>query len=95
LQVAQLAGVPQPVIRAARRHLATLEAHSVQSTPQFDLFASAIDEATPTDNETPTDRTASEVMDELAAIDPDALSPREALDALYRLKKLSDVQHDE
>jgi DNA mismatch repair protein MutS len=95
LQVAQLAGVPQPVIRAARRHLAALEAHSVQSTPQFDLFASTIDEATSPDNATPTDRTTSEVMDELAAIDPDALSPREALEALYRLKKLADVQHDE
>ena len=41
LQVAQLAGVPPAVIRAARRHLATLEAHSVQASPQFDLFALA------------------------------------------------------
>ncbi len=95
LQVAQLAGVPQPVIRAARRHLATLEAHSVQSTPQFDLFAGAVDEAEPADSAAPMDRTNSEVMDELAVIDPDALSPREALDALYRLKKLAHMQHDE
>ncbi|MGI4938663.1 MAG: DNA mismatch repair protein MutS, partial [Janthinobacterium lividum] len=38
LQVAQLAGVPQAVIRAARKHLAKLEAHSIQPTPQRDLF---------------------------------------------------------
>jgi DNA mismatch repair protein MutS len=95
LQVAQLAGVPQPVIRAARRHLATLEAHSVQATPQFDLFAGAIDDAEPSDPPPHTDRPHSEVMDALSAIDPDALSPREALDALYQLKKLVDVHTDE
>jgi len=44
LQVAQLAGVPQPVIRAARKHLAVLEAYSVQSTPQFDLFSAPVND---------------------------------------------------
>ncbi|WP_229723910.1 DNA mismatch repair protein MutS [Oxalicibacterium solurbis] len=86
LQVAQLAGVPQVVIRAARRHLASLEAHSVQQTPQFDLF-------TERDNATSEPEIVVpqlSIMDEaLEDIDPDALSPREALDALYRLKELS------
>src|SRR5690606_31641578 len=41
LQVAQLAGVPQSVIRAARKHLAALESQSLQATPQFDLFTAA------------------------------------------------------
>lgn len=41
LQVAQLAGVPASVIRAARKHLATLEAQSLQATSQLDLFTSA------------------------------------------------------
>jgi DNA mismatch repair protein MutS len=95
LQVAQLAGVPQPVIRAARRHLAALEAHSVQPTPQFDLFASTMDAAPPTDHAASMYRLASEVIDELAMIDPDTLTPREALDVVYRLKKLANVQHDE
>ncbi|HWV62149.1 MAG TPA: DNA mismatch repair protein MutS, partial [Oxalicibacterium sp.] len=86
LQVAQLAGVPQPVIRAARRHLASLEAHSVQQTPQFDLFTER-DSAT---SEPEIAVPQSSVVDEaIEDIDPDTLSPREALDALYRLKELS------
>jgi DNA mismatch repair protein MutS len=90
LQVAQLAGVPQPVIRAARRHLAALEAHSVQSTPQFDLFASSFSEQP--EEEPHQDKTVSPLIEALAEIDPDALSPRDALDALYRLKNLADQQ---
>ena len=82
LQVAQLAGIPAPVIRAARKHLAELEAHAIQSTSQFDLFASARIVEVDDDNEEPL-RLA------LDAIDPDALSPREALAALYELKKVS------
>lgn len=89
LQVAQLAGVPPIVIRAARRHLATLEAHSVQPSPQFDLFAAtdAIDAEAPEIGPETADRNA--LADALAEIEPDGLTPREALDALYRLKQLS------
>ena len=89
LQVAQLAGVPPQVIRAARKHLAALEAHSVQATPQFDLFSAA--SAAPVDAEAveaePDPRLVAlaRAIDEL---DPDALTPRDALDALYRLKAL-------
>ncbi len=94
LQVAQLAGVPQSVIRAARKHLAALEAQSVQPTPQFDLFASA--GATPSDEEecvtdTPS-HAAQAVLDAVEAIDPDAMSPREALEALYRLRQLANPE---
>ena len=39
LQVAQLAGVPQGVIKAARKHLARLESQALDTTPQLDLFA--------------------------------------------------------
>jgi DNA mismatch repair protein MutS len=89
LQVAQLAGVPQSVIRAARKHLAALEAHSIQPTPQFDLFASAPAAPEPEEDEGASENdTAVAVVDALAGIDPDALSPREALDALYRLKQM-------
>ena len=93
LQVAQLAGVPQPVIRAARKHLATLEAHSIQSTRQFDLFATGTADAGQAEEQldkTAADETNAAVTDALAGIDPDALSPREALEALYRLKRLLD-----
>jgi DNA mismatch repair protein MutS len=88
LQVAQLAGVPQAVIRAARRHLAELEAHSLQASPQFDLFAAAPaepDESAPQ----PQPVAADPLALALEEIDPDALTPRQALDALYRLKAMA------
>ncbi|WP_353155731.1 DNA mismatch repair protein MutS [Herminiimonas fonticola] len=92
LQVAQLAGVPQAVIRAARKHLATLEANSMQATPQFDLFADPDHTATIELDDAIAQPSA---LDEaLADINPDMLSPRDALDALYRLKELSN-QHRE
>jgi DNA mismatch repair protein MutS len=90
LQVAQLAGVPQPVIRAARKHLAALEAQSVQSTPQFDLFAGGFNDLAA--EEPQQGKAVSAVIEALATIDPDSLSPRDALDALYRLKSLADQQ---
>ncbi|MBI3284530.1 MAG: DNA mismatch repair protein MutS [Burkholderiales bacterium] len=87
LQVAQLAGIPQVVIRSARKHLAELEAHSLQATPQFDLFAASTQCPGPeTEADIPAD---SELQDALASLDPDAMSPREALDALYQLKSLA------
>ncbi len=83
LQVAQLAGVPAAVIRAARKHLSSLENQSAHGTDQFDLFAIESENA----------ESASTISDPaltaLHELDPDTLSPREALDALYRLKKLS------
>ncbi|WP_369792180.1 DNA mismatch repair protein MutS [Herminiimonas sp. CN] len=95
LQVAQLAGVPAVVIRAARRHLATLEAHSVQASPQFDLFAAAStidDEPSQVEPEAAGGNTAADALtDALAEIEPDALTPRQALDALYHLKQLADA----
>jgi DNA mismatch repair protein MutS len=94
LQVAQLAGVPQPVIRAARKHLAALEAHSIQPTPQFDLFAGAATEidVANDDTEQALPPSAAAVLDALADADPDAMTPREALDALYKLKNLAAAQ---
>jgi DNA mismatch repair protein MutS len=88
LQVAQLAGVPQVVIRAARKHLAALEAHSIQGTPQYDLFASAA-VAEQYQQESESSMANVELIEQLAALDPDALTPREALDAVYRLKALA------
>jgi DNA mismatch repair protein MutS len=92
LQVAQLAGVPPSVIRAARKHLAALEAHSIQSTLQFDLFAAASATQSNTDQE-PAETSVSQantaLLQALADIDPNALSPREALEKLYQLKGLA------
>jgi DNA mismatch repair protein MutS len=93
IQVAQRAGIPPAVIRRAARELARLEARGAP-TPQLDLFSNAQDEAN-TENFDDTCVTgAAPVVDEtdtalraaLAEIDPDRLSPREALDLLYRLR---------
>jgi DNA mismatch repair protein MutS len=92
LQVAQLAGVPQPVIRAARRHLAMLEAQSATGGGQFDLFSmqSLIPDQQASEPVSASQAAAaSPVIDALDGIDPDSLSPREALDALYQLKRIA------
>ncbi|MBA5607852.1 DNA mismatch repair protein MutS [Duganella sp. FT3S] len=92
LQVAQLAGVPQPVIRAARKHLARLEAQALDATPQLDLFAAPAVDA---DDEVVAPAPAADnpavqaLLGALDALDPDALSPREALERLYEIKRLA------
>ncbi|MFZ3003746.1 MAG: DNA mismatch repair protein MutS [Undibacterium umbellatum] len=87
LQVAQLAGIPQVVIRAARKHLTDLEAQSLQSTPQFDLFSSAT--GAPEVEVIEPDPVNTELLDTLETMDPDSMTPREALAALYELKNLA------
>ena len=79
LQVASLAGVPAAVIRRAKKYLTTLEAQQVYEHPQTQLPLSAplIPEANP-------------LADALDDIDPDEMTPRQALDALYSLKKLGE-----
>lgn len=94
LQVAQLAGVPQAVIRAARKHLATLEANSLQTTTQFDLFSPSTTPPTSFAGDDSMNAAGSAAVpssplhDAIDELDPDSLTPREALDALYRLKAL-------
>jgi DNA mismatch repair protein MutS len=94
LQVAQLAGVPQPVIKAARKHLARLEAQALDATPQLDLFAAPVADANDDIAEAPQTAAAEspaarELMDALQDLDPDAMTPREALDHLYQLKRMA------
>jgi DNA mismatch repair protein MutS len=80
LQVAKLAGIPQPVLDAAADKLAQLESgqprEKAMPAPapqpaQDDLFG---------------DTRHAQLIETLEAIDPDELSPRDALAALYRLK---------
>ncbi|HEX2198650.1 MAG TPA: DNA mismatch repair protein MutS [Burkholderiales bacterium] len=80
LQVAGLAGVPKAVIRQAKKYLQLLEESSVARGGQSDLF-------------TPTAAVESEpepdaLRTEIGKINPDELTPREALELLYRLKRL-------
>ncbi len=79
VQVAKLAGMPASLVRQARNTLEALEAKSRAGDLQVDLFA------TPPAPPAPE---PSVVEQALARIQPDTLSPREALDALYRLKAL-------
>jgi len=80
IQVARLAGMPAAVVNHARQALEALEAQQTQTRAQVDLFAP------PPVAETPED---SAVESALAALDLDAMSPREALEALYALQELN------
>jgi DNA mismatch repair protein MutS len=86
LQVAQLAGVPREVLSQARRYLEQLEAqrdahrgrrNAGGRQEELPLFVSPAPENPP-----------DEIRTALAAINPDELTPKAALETLYRLRKL-------
>jgi DNA mismatch repair protein MutS len=84
LQVAALAGIPKSVTAKARRYLSELErerdALRNSVSPQTELaLVAPLAEAQPAE---------SAALEALRAIDPNALSPREALDMLFRLQQL-------
>jgi len=85
LAVARLAGLPPPVVARAKAVLAKLEAGKARTggiaagLDDLPLFAATLPAEPPP---------ADPLREALAAIDPDTLSPREALDALYRLSRL-------
>ncbi|MBL8397950.1 MAG: DNA mismatch repair protein MutS [Candidatus Accumulibacter sp.] len=83
IQVAALAGIPASVLRAARRQLREFEQRASINPLQPDLFATALSDAA--DRREPPPAPA---LERLQALDPDQLTPREALDALYALKAL-------
>jgi DNA mismatch repair protein MutS len=79
LQVARLAGVPNPVIQDARRYLGELERRDHSARPaapqqEFDLAP-------------PPDPVGAEIAAALDSLDPDGMSPRAALEFLFRLKE--------
>ena len=82
IAVARLAGVPAAVVNHARHALNALEAQQTDARAQVDLFAPA-PQLSLAEAQKP-----SLLEEALATIEPDALSPREALEALYTLKKL-------
>ena len=95
LQVAQLAGVPSAVIRAARKHLVHLEQQSIgQPSPQFDLFAAAPYVEDAVEPEPVVAAAEHPVLEKLRALDPNDLRPREALDLLYELHELATLAPD-
>jgi DNA mismatch repair protein MutS len=80
LQVAGLAGVPRTVIRQAKKYLQLLEESSVGRGGQADLFMKTA--------EVESEPAVDPLREEMGKINPDELSPREALELLYRLKRL-------
>jgi DNA mismatch repair protein MutS len=88
IQVAKLAGLPASVIERATLVLAKLEAEDRASPRGFEdlpLFAAAPQTTTRSE----IDRALTAVAAALAAMNPDEMSPRDALEAIYRLKAQS------
>jgi DNA mismatch repair protein MutS len=78
LQVAALAGIPKSVVASAKRKLTQLEKQNVDAGPQVDMFVA---------DELP-EAPLHPVVSELEILDPDDLTPKQALEALYKLKSL-------
>ena len=95
IQVAQRAGLPPAVLRMARRELERLELGGTHPA-QLSLFGGTPDDAA---DPVPTDTTASltepsaphPVLAALADLEPDSLTPRQALEALYQLRATLDA----
>ena len=84
IQVAKLAGLPPAVVKRAQVLLAELEASERQAPVQkliddLPLFAALVPAAPPA---------ADPLREALAALDPDALTPREALETIYQLQRI-------
>ncbi|RZV34205.1 MAG: DNA mismatch repair protein MutS, partial [Sphingomonadaceae bacterium] len=92
LAVAKLAGVPPPVLKRARSVLDKLEKGRAETgglaagLGELPLFAAALEESSPAGND--------KLRETIAALDIDSLSPRAALETLYRLKIEADNTQD-
>jgi len=84
LQVAKLAGIPLAVIGEARRKLQQLE----QESTQLDMRSNTANQPHQSDMFAP-QAVLNPAIDALENINPDEMTPREALDALYALKALN------
>jgi DNA mismatch repair protein MutS len=78
LQVAALAGIPKSVVASAKRKLTQLEKQNIDAGPQVDMFVA----------DEPPEAPLHPVVSELEILDPDDLTPKQALEALYKLKGL-------
>ncbi len=92
LNVARMAGLPREVIRRAQQILRDLENAQPSGGHQMTLFGWTDEEPLPiatvvADSD---GRAARRVQERLDSIDPDALSPREALSLLYELKRMQE-----
>jgi DNA mismatch repair protein MutS len=91
VHVARLAGLPDAVLTRAEEVLHGLEQGEARSAParlaeDLPLFAALVEQHRPR----PRPKETSALETALAEVEPDALSPREALQLVYRLKGLLD-----
>ncbi|MDR6992644.1 DNA mismatch repair protein MutS [Luteimonas sp. 3794] len=84
LQVAALAGLPKAVVRDARARLAELEQRRHDTPAPAPMSAGTLDSPQQIGLFAP----PSAAMEALAGLDPDELTPKQALEALYRLRAL-------
>lgn len=84
IAVAQLAGIPKRTLSTARHYLQNLENQAAEQNPQNDLFASP--SFSHADEVPPQDEIKNALYELIDNINPDALTPREALDFVYQLK---------
>ena len=86
IEVAKLAGVPNEIVHRAKEHLRELERNSAA------VMAAARVEEDEIENENVTfdDFREQQILDKIRSIDPELLSPRDALDMIYELKKMTD-----
>ena len=94
IAVAKLAGLPNRALKAAQKHLDELEAQAANAQPQLDIFNLISSEQDESDGNRPSEKyeaAASEgvLTKALNLLNPDSLTPLEALSELYRLKDLS------
>ena len=90
VHVAQLAGVPAPTVRRAAQLLAALEKGRHGTTAELPLFAAADPNLDPSRQDA-TPLLPDPLRDALAEVEPDRLTPRDALEILYRIKALAAV----
>jgi DNA mismatch repair protein MutS len=87
IQCARLAGLPRPVVQRAGELLKQLERRRPRpEATQLSLFGAPAEPVAPP----PAAPLSDPIREAVAGIDPDVLTPREALDALYRLRRLLD-----
>jgi DNA mismatch repair protein MutS len=87
IQVAALAGVPKAVIELAKTRLRTLEKDNTVKTAGKDSLEQVSTESQK--KSVSVESADTKVLQFIEALDPDSLSPREALDSLYQLKSLT------
>jgi DNA mismatch repair protein MutS len=92
IHVAQLAGVPRSVVKAARKQLSILEASSAGHTQQADLFSrpAADTQTAPAAPHT----SLAEATEAILGANPDTMSPRDALALVYRLRAMLEERND-